>query len=74
MSAYEEYKIKMKAARPWDLLNSDNYADEKISSTRYEICLSCPELINLTKQCKQCGCVMPLKTKLINASCPLSKW
>jgi hypothetical protein len=73
-SAWQEYKNKIGSARPWHLLNSENYIDEAVSSSRYEICLACPELINLTKQCKQCGCIMSMKTKLINASCPLSKW
>ena len=50
MSAFEEYKKKMKTARPWHLLDSKNYTDEQVSSARYEICLACPELIDLTKQ------------------------
>jgi len=73
-SAWQEYKKKLSGSRPWHLLNSNNYVDDQISSSRYEICKSCPELIDLTKQCKQCGCIMTMKTKLINASCPLSKW
>lgn len=73
-SAWQEYKKKLGDTRPWHLLNSENYTSEQTSSSRYEICLACPELIDLTKQCKQCGCVMPMKTKLINAACPLSKW
>jgi hypothetical protein len=38
------------------------------------ICLGCPELIKATKQCKKCGCIMELKTKLPHAECPLQKW
>ena len=64
----------MGTARPWQLLDPSNYVDENLEKERYDICLSCPELIALTKQCKQCGCVMPLKTKLMNAVCPLGKW
>ena len=64
----------MGTARPWQLLDPSNYVDENLEKERYDICLSCPELIALTKQCKQCGCVMPLKTKLRNAVCPLGKW
>ena len=74
MSAFEEYKKKMKTARPWHLLDSKNYTDEQVSSARYEICLACPELIDLTKQCKKCGCFMSAKVKLNNATCPLGKW
>lgn len=74
LSAWQEYKKKIGDSRPWHLLNSNNYVDDEISSSRYEICKSCPELIDLTKQCKQCGCIMIMKTKLNNASCPLEKW
>ena len=74
MSAWQEYKKKLGDSRPWHLLNSNNYVEDEIASSRYEICKLCPELIDLTKQCKQCGCIMTMKTKLINASCPLSKW
>lgn len=74
MSAWQEYKKRLGDARPWHLLNAANYTDDELGEKRYEICLSCPELIDLTKQCRQCGCVMTLKTKLRNATCPLSKW
>jgi hypothetical protein len=74
MSAWQDYKSKVGDARPWHLLNSANYADEDLAEKRYDICRECPELIDLTKQCKECGCVMSLKTKLRNAVCPLNKW
>jgi hypothetical protein len=74
MTPWQEYKKKMGTARPWQLLDPSNYVDENLEKERYDICLSCPELIALTKQCKQCGCVMSLKTKLRNAVCPLDKW
>ena len=73
-SAWEEYKSKLGGARPWHLLNVKEYTDDQTSSNRYKICLDCPELISLTKQCKQCGCFMALKVKLQEASCPLQKW
>jgi hypothetical protein len=47
--------------------------DEEIQKSRYEICKSCPSF-TLLKTCKECGCIMPLKTKLANTSCPLAKW
>jgi hypothetical protein len=31
-------------------------------------------LMQITKQCKQCGCVMSAKVKLLHATCPLNKW
>lgn len=64
-----------RGVRPWDFLNPDTqYASEEEASSRYEICKTCPELIDLTKQCKKCGCFMAAKTKLAGATCPIGKW
>jgi hypothetical protein len=71
---WEEYKKKIGESRPWHLLDAENYVEESIQTERYSVCLECPELISLTKQCKQCGCFMAAKTKLKNATCPLGKW
>jgi hypothetical protein len=73
-SAWKKYKKNLGHARPWHLVNSKNYVSEEISNKRYSICLECPQLINLTKQCKECGCFMYTKTKLENATCPIGKW
>lgn len=63
------------SVKPWDLLNpKSEWASKEVQESRYDICKSCPELINATKQCKQCGCFMHLKTKLQLATCPLGKW
>ena len=62
-------------ARPWDLFNKNlGRVETEIAEQRFNICLECPQLIKLTSQCKECGCIMNLKTKLPNASCPLGKW
>ena len=75
MSAWKEYKEKLGDSRPWDVLNPNTeYTTEEQAKNRYAICQKCPELITLTKQCKQCGCFMAIKTKLKNAECPLGKW
>jgi len=74
-SKWQQYKEKLGDTRPWDLLNPNTeYAEDTEADRRYNICKSCPELIDLTKQCKQCGCIMSLKTKLQHATCPLGKW
>ena len=73
-SRWEQYKEK-NGVTPLDLLNPNTKpATEESSNERYEICLSCPELINISKQCKKCGCFMSIKTKLESAKCPLGKW
>lgn len=66
---------KKSEVSPSDLFNSTTeWASQDLSKQRYEICGACPEFIKLTTQCKQCGCIMKLKTKLELASCPIGKW
>ena len=74
MSAWDEYKKKIGTTRPWDVVNPKNYADEETANRRMAICEQCPRLLKTTKQCKECGCFMALKTKLQNATCPIGKW
>jgi hypothetical protein len=74
-SVWERYKESLGETRPWDLVNPNTeWADEALATERYSICQACPELVKLTKQCKKCGCLMPAKSKLLKATCPLGKW
>ena len=67
--------MEEKSVKPWDILNPNTqYADHEVAEKRYNICESCPEFINLSRQCKKCGCFMFIKTKLNNAQCPIGKW
>jgi hypothetical protein len=73
----KEAAIKLEASKvkPWDILNpKEPKALDILADQRYNICLSCPELIKFSKQCKKCGCFMAVKTKLENAACPIGKW
>lgn len=75
MSKWEQWKKAVGETRPWHVLDPSRHVnDEKIAEDRLAICKECPELIQLTTQCKQCGCIMSLKTKLAAATCPLGKW
>jgi hypothetical protein len=75
LNAWEQYKQNLGETRPWDMVNPKiQKVDAELAEKRYNICLSCPELIKLTKQCKKCGCFMFAKTKLEIATCPLGKW
>lgn len=74
LSAWQKYKQNLGETRPWDLLNKNNLLKDQTPNERLSICLECPKLIKLTTQCKECGCFMTAKTKLINATCPLGKW
>jgi hypothetical protein len=74
LSKWQEYKEK-NGVTPLDMLNPKTKQIEDIEAEkRYLICQSCPEFINLTKQCKQCACFMNLKTKIESAKCPIGKW
>jgi hypothetical protein len=59
---------------PLDFVNPDTqYAATELIDERYEICQQCPQLM-VSKQCRECGCFMPAKTKLLHAKCPIGKW
>lgn len=75
MSSWKEWKKNLGETRPWDMINPNTgFVDESVAKNRMAICLGCPELIKVTKQCTKCGCFMHLKTKLENAVCPIGKW
>lgn len=75
LTPWQRYKKNLGSTRPWHLLNPQiENADDALQKRRMAICDSCPHLLGVTKQCKKCGCVMPLKTKLKMAECPIHKW
>ena len=57
-----------------DLFTGKPRSEEKVAKERLSICENCEHYINLTTQCKKCGCIMKLKTKLEQATCPIGKW
>ena len=66
---------KSRPVRPWDIFNKNvEKVARDIQQERLAICMECPRLIKATKQCKECGCFMEIKTKLFDADCPLDKW
>jgi len=75
MNAWQEYKKKLGTTRPWDILNPERpKTDDELANKRFNVCLDCDRLVKTTKQCKECGCFMAIKVKLLEAKCPLSKW
>jgi hypothetical protein len=75
LSAWQKYKQNLGETRPWDLINPNtNWVPEDVATNRLDICKSCPELIKITSQCKKCGCIMSMKTKIEAAKCPIGKW
>lgn len=74
-SPWKKYKQSIGDTRPWDLLNPNKQKlDQKSASERLDTCLGCEHLIQLTSQCKKCGCFMPGKVKLTEAKCPIGNW
>ena len=54
--------------------NTTNFfATTELQEERYEICKNCDSFTAL-KTCRECGCIMPLKIKISNTSCPVGKW
>lgn len=75
LTPWQQYKKNLGDTRPWDIMNPNvKIVDKEISESRMNICLSCPSFVELTKQCKKCGCYMPAKTRLEKATCPMNKW
>lgn len=45
------------------------------SIEKMKICLQCDDHFNkVTKQCKKCGCFMPIKVMIPGMKCPIKKW
>lgn len=62
-------------ARPWDLFNKNiGRVKDDIKQKRMAICRDCEFFVSLTQICTKCGCIMPAKTSLPNAWCPIHKW
>jgi hypothetical protein len=47
---------------------------DKIFNERLQICKSCEKYDEQQNKCKECGCFVPAKAKIILDSCPLNKW
>ena len=80
MTPWQEWKKKNAerqesgVVRPWDIVNPDTeYAPVDEIQRRMKICEDCEHYL-ASKQCSQCGCFMPLKTRLVHAVCPVDKW
>ena len=49
-------------------------AEPEVAQHRIEICNSCEFLLEITRNCKKCGCFVDVKTKISHTSCPVKKW
>jgi hypothetical protein len=74
LTPWQQYKQNLGETRPWHILSGELRAPEDVATSRLDICKACPEFIGITRQCKNCGCVMNLKVKLQDSGCPIGKW
>jgi hypothetical protein len=49
-------------------------ASDDLARARLNICEACPQLTMVSRQCRLCHCFMDVKTKLLEADCPMGKW
>jgi hypothetical protein len=74
-------KAKNLANFSWELLqylgtNREKalFVSDEIYAERVSICRSCEKINELENSCRECGCYIPAKAKIILDSCPLKKW
>lgn len=65
----------------WDMLqhvyknqNKTLFVSDEIYNERTKICSECDRFDPEQNRCKECGCFIPAKAKMILDSCPLEKW
>jgi hypothetical protein len=66
----------MNMANPYLKINNSFFGALEatdISEKKLTICENCQEYVKLTKHCKKCMCIMPLKVKFKGSNCPLGK-
>lgn len=49
-------------------------AKDDLAKERMKLCTQCEYFTKLSRQCKLCGCFLDMKTKLLDADCPIEKW
>lgn len=74
MSFAEKLKARLNQLENAALSKIADVADEELAEKRMDICRQCPFYLSMTHQCKKCGCIMNLKTKIRDAKCPIGKW
>ena len=65
----------------WDLINyihknqgSSLMVSDETYKERISTCKGCAMYDDLESRCRECGCFVPAKAKIILDSCPLNKW
>lgn len=50
------------------------FVSDETYRERMTICKGCDKYDEFENRCKECGCFLPPKAKIILDSCPLNKW
>ena len=69
-----EFTEEEKKAKPSILPSLNVFANDSQRLERLSICEDCDRYKASTRQCKECGCFMVLKTQIKASKCPLGKW
>lgn len=56
------------------LTGSLEFASEDVVAKRIAICEPCEVRNSTLNTCTACGCFLPAKTKLLEATCPMELW
>ena len=51
-----------------------NNPEDREAIDKMKICLQCENFFKPTRQCKKCGCFMPIKVRMHGQKCPIDKW
>jgi hypothetical protein len=50
------------------------FVTDETYTSRMDLCNGCENLSETIKQCSECKCIMPVKAKFAQFSCPINKW
>lgn len=59
--------------RPWHVVTGA-HVDEPTYGERMASCRACDSFLPGLQRCGECGCIMLLKARLVDAECPLGRW
>lgn len=59
---------KIEGLTKWLPIESD------MSKKRLSVCTGCPSFDNVSGNCSECSCYIPVKCRFFFLDCPLNKW
>lgn len=66
---------KLRNENPYDGLDrAIGRVELAVIDERLHVCKACDRYQSRTDQCRECWCIMGLKSRRPNSKCPLGKW